>query len=50
MTYKNNNDGTIDLEYCRGGWHPFTMEAFHTLKSTGMLWEFYPEAPLQWPL
>ena len=48
--YVEGDNGTIKLEWLRGGWDSLTKEKYEQLKSCGMMWEFYPSAPEYWPL
>jgi len=48
--YVIGDNGTIKLEWLRGGWDSLTKDQYEKLKSCGMMWEFYPSAPEYWPL
>lgn len=40
---------TITVHCTRGRACELTREEFYLLRASGMLWEFYPDAPMGWP-
>ena len=42
-------DLRIEVQFSDGRWTTLTRTEYDALKASGMLWEFHPGAPLDWP-